>query len=143
VQGCLTDDECDSGICGGLFICLTCENNDDCPESQYCDTYFGSCLTDQADGALCLSDASCQSGNCAGLCYSCSDHDDCDDGEWCDAFGGCQFEKSRGFGCVTDVECISGNCYNAFCAECDEQADCESDEYCNLDILPGESRCVP
>lgn len=143
VDGCLTDSDCESGSCGGLFICLDCTEDDDCEDTEHCDRYFGVCRSDLQDGALCDRDDVCRSGVCDILCTSCDTDADCDEEtEWCDAFGGCQQKKARGFGCLNAQECISDVCFGGFCTECATQADCEAGTYCNLDILPGESRCV-
>ena len=141
VTPCSTDDDCDVGTCGGFFICLTCESDEDCSSSQYCDHYWGTCLSKRQDGLICSTDAMCQSNSCDILCHSCEEHEDCTGNRWCDAFGGCQPPKANGFGCVTDVECASGACYAAFCVECNSQNDCDSGTFCNL-ALAGESACV-
>src|SRR5690606_32674750 len=40
--------------------------------------------------------------------------------------------------------CTSGNCHASVCSECDAHADCDSDEYCTLDVIPPiNSTCEP
>lgn len=142
LTGCLTDADCDVGSCGGFYICVNCVNDSDCLANQHCDTLFGACMSDLPDGAVCVSDAACQSGNCDTLCHSCTSDRDCDATQWCDVYGGCQDKKANGYGCITGTECLSDACHMLFCADCDDQADCGAGQYCDLNPLPGESACV-
>ncbi len=143
IDTCTSSSDCSSGICSVWGICISCADDADCAESQYCSDAWKSCLSDLLDGSVCSRDSQCVSGNCDFLCYSCSSDADCDADEWCDVFGGCHAKKPIGFGCLSNAECIDGNCHVGYCAECNDQGDCEVGEYCDLNILPGESSCVP
>lgn len=142
VDGCLSDSDCESGTCGGLFICLDCVDDDDCEEPEHCDTYFGICRDQGEIGDDCLNNIECQSGDCyLGFCVDCNAQLDFSGAPFCSldpapGAGRCIDRKNNGSICVNNFECASGNCHATVCSECDAQSDCGSGEYCTLDVIP-------
>ncbi|MEZ4268510.1 MAG: hypothetical protein R3F39_19265 [Myxococcota bacterium] len=131
VQKCKADADCTIGVCNFWGNCVTCQEDTDCPDDQFCSEAWKSCLSDKPDGTFCTADTECTSGNCGVVCFSCEDHADCGDGMWCDVFGACRDEGEDGKGCITAVECKGDKCVLGSCAHsCKKDEDCGDNEYC-------------
>lgn len=65
---CTSDNQCVSGLTcqGGFCAAVSCTSDSQCGTGLYCDTAMGSCVSQQAAGAVCASDDQCFSGTCAG-----------------------------------------------------------------------------
>ncbi|MCH9646683.1 MAG: hypothetical protein K0U98_00515 [Deltaproteobacteria bacterium] len=150
---CTRPDQCQSGICPG-GACAECNSDDDCNSSEYCNTGTlgigkNKCEALKANGVACTRADQCQSGICpGGACAECNSDDDCDSNEYCNTGtvgigkNKCERKKSNGTGCTRAGQCTSGICPGGACAECKNDSDCDSNEYCNTGTVGiGKNKC--
>ena len=133
VEVCETNDECESGLCLGGFCAPegveVCEANEEC-ESGLCIGGFCS-----PPGALmaCEADDECESGLCVGgFCAPpgtvvCETNEECESGMCVGGF--CAQDPPFGAMCETNEECESGMCIGGFCSPPGAVA-CETNEEC-------------
>ncbi len=85
------------------------------------------------------------------VCHGCSSNDDCAENEYCNG-GTCTpiecdcgvivDHQCNAFECCSNDDCPSGLCYDHFCADCNDNSDCASDEVCsNHDCVPLDCGC--
>ncbi|MBI5498042.1 MAG: hypothetical protein HY904_23775 [Deltaproteobacteria bacterium] len=146
---CANDFECGSGACH-LGTCQPCNSHDDCAALEYCTLpvvpgLASTCEAAQGEGGACLGSAECTSPltcHASGTCRaSCSLDTHCPATHFC-VLGGCVPRLDLGAACTRNRICSSDRCWLGFCVECASQADCQSDSFCTLDPVPGQSSCV-
>ncbi|TXD34819.1 hypothetical protein FRC96_12225 [Lujinxingia vulgaris] len=141
---CRQDSDCDAGVCNLFGVCVSCTDNADCRDDQYCNGWFNACFADLPGGGLCTEPEECASGVCSLFtCTGCEQDSDCQEDQFCAFDGTCSPKKAIGEGCINAQECVSNTCYLGYCTECDEQSDCGDGTFCSLNPLPGESACIP
>lgn len=112
---CLLDDECKSGICGGLTCepCRKINTNDNCGSHMHCGLHNTNhrCINDKDRGSMCTLDDECKSGKCDILgCVDCyRNGSGCSSSQYCD-LGKCVAKLGFKHVCAEDRVCESGVC---------------------------------
>jgi hypothetical protein len=110
-------------------------------KSEDCTT--AAVVVSRPDGAVCVADADCASGQCfewvgewKDICGSCDEDVDCGTGEiclvtgpvdgWLSIYSQCMPRNAlaSGLRCLRDDACASGMCVDGVCGECRAAADC-------------------
>ena len=166
---CGEDWDCEAGVCDttlfGQNTCVECTDHGDCSSSEFCAT--DTCVARFPVGALCTTDAECESELCGagGFCQCTADSHcgndlmcstslfgsnacveyvkdkDCGEGEYCDVEI-CRPRVAVGETCWDDAECLSSSCSNSSgLCQCKEDADCGGSLLCDTSLF-GENTCV-
>ena len=154
---CLKDSACLSNRCR-MFLpypnrCADCDVDSHCPSRQFCtDDIPRKCRPKMSNGALCLKDSACISGNCpSGQCSVCASDGQCPQGQFCtnELRPYCLAKLPYNSWCLKDSACASGRCPAAKCADCDVDSNCPSGQFCTDDVprkclgkLPSGSWCL-
>ena len=147
-----SDVDCGGANCNKCGIGKECAGlNSNC-QSDLCDAN-SKCAAKDPNGTMCMSGATCQSGNCTdmvccaspcqGFCRACNlpgsvgtcmnipagqdPSNECAGADTCDGQGGCG--TPNGLACANGGDCISGNCVDGVCCSTTCQGTCRA---CNL-----------
>ncbi len=145
-DACSGDDNCHGGYCRPPEDVNACNSNDDCPSDMFCHEHLGCTDEDDHCSEGCGSGQFCWFDKCVDDDEQCSAHDDCDTNEACHD-GRCRNQDGDIDGdfdawCphdeweADDWECEDSNewchekvgCVEA--AQCNDDTDCASDEFC-------------
>ncbi|CAH1789201.1 unnamed protein product, partial [Owenia fusiformis] len=139
-QICYENVQCLSGLCN-RNICVECEKHHDCQNGYLCintntETLPNSCSIGKEIGEPCSVYDECFSMVCEKeKCVECWFKWDCPDGHYCanvftnlESF--CDPQLKYGDSCLEDEWCESSICYEGFCADCHNDPDCNTGEYC-------------
>ena len=132
-------------IPNNTYYWVTCKSNQDCNNLHYCsDRHYKNdqktCQPKNYYGRSCRDSVQCLSGKCENFsCVDCLEDGDCLKSSYCKHLNNpkkpnkCVKTLKTGKTCARSNQCSSRICQNQTCADCLQDSNCQSFEYCSYE----------